>query len=48
MKGSTRVAKVVLAGNDNLRTKGRRDQAIGQVKRAVKSVADKVAKRLGE
>ena len=55
MKGSTRIAKGrieeaagALAGNDKLRAKGQRDQAIGQVKQAAKKIADKVAKKLGQ
>ena len=55
MKGSTRIAKGrieeaagALAGNGKLRAKGRRDQAVGQVKQAAQNVADKVAKQLGK
>jgi len=55
MKGSTRIAKGrieesagALVGNDKLRAKGQRDQALGQVKQAAKKIADKVAKQLGK
>jgi len=54
MKGSTRIAKGrieesagALVGNDKLRAKGQRDQAMGRVKQAATKAADKVAKAVG-
>ena len=48
MKGSAQVVKGrveeaagVLSGNDKLRAKGRADQTVGQVKKAVEKIVDK-------
>ena len=55
MKGSTKIAKGrieeavgALAGNDKLRAKGQRDQAVGRVKQVAQKAVDKVAKQLGK
>ncbi len=50
MKGSVQVVKGrveeaagALTGNDRLRAKGRANQAVGQVKKTVEKIVDKVA-----
>jgi uncharacterized protein YjbJ (UPF0337 family) len=45
-KGRIEEAAGVLAGNDKLRSKGKTDQAVGEVKQAASKVVDKIAKRM--
>jgi uncharacterized protein YjbJ (UPF0337 family) len=45
-KGRIEEAAGVLAGNDKLRNKGKKDQAVGQVKQAADKAIDKAAKRM--
>lgn len=45
-KGRIKEAAGVLTGNDQLRKKGKTDQAVGQVKHVVEKVIDKAAKQL--
>ena len=48
VKGRIEEAAGALAGNDRLRSKGKTDQAVGEVKQAAKRVLDKVVKRMRE
>ena len=42
VKGRIKEAAGALTGNDKLREEGKKDQAVGEVKEAVQTVADKV------
>ena len=46
VKGRVQEAAGVLTGNDELRSKGRTNQAIGRVKQAASVATEKVVKRL--
>lgn len=46
VKGRIKEAAGALAGSDNLRRKGKADQAVGRVKVAAEQAVAKVAKRL--
>ncbi len=46
VKGRIEEAAGVLTGNDKLRSKGKKDQAIGRVKQAASAATEKVVRRL--
>lgn len=46
IKGRIEEATGVLAGNDKLRHKGKRDQAVGHAERIIEKAADKATQRL--
>jgi uncharacterized protein YjbJ (UPF0337 family) len=45
-KGRVKEATGVLTGNDELRRKGKTDQAVGNVRKAANKAVDKVAKKM--
>jgi len=45
-KGRIKEAAGVLTGNDQLRQKGKTDQAVGKVRKAADKAVDKIAKKM--
>ena len=46
LKGRVEEAAGVLAGSEKLRNKGQKDQAVGEVKKSVEKMVDKITKRM--
>ena len=46
VKGRVEEAAGALAGNDKLRSKGKKDQAVGRVKETANKVVDSIAKQM--